>query len=599
MRTWRAEDEPRVSVKAFGREHSYTASRFIEKFLWVVDKRAELVPLKMNQSQEKLYEEICEQRRKGQPVRITIDKSRQQGISTFVAAFLFTLCVTTPNVKFAVLADSLEHAGYLFDIYQRFWDNLIRSDPAYGEIVDYEAMNPGKVHPRDWRPRIKRVRMGRMMEFEGLNSSIRVVVAGETAGRSTSFQGVHGSEVAFWKELRDTMAALGSTVPDMPDTYVFLESTANGYNEFKRKWDDDVAGRTGYKALFLPWYRDPTAIWPVDSSFKPEELDRWLIDKWRDYPFITEEQMNWYNRRYLGLNRDRQLTLQEFPFSDTDSFRTTGSSVFDRESIQRMLDCLKREPQRGEFAYVRRFASDGRSIEVELRGFKPFADGEWRLYEAPVKGHPYILTCDPNNGGSDDSAIQVIDAVSCKQVAVYQSRKAELDSVAFQLMCAGYYYNTGLIASEMNISPVIMEYAVRSDYPRIAIRQVSEAERATLSTTQQRGYKTTPGNRQAMVDTLRIAFREDPGMVVDAPTLREMDTFENMKVGNEGRTKAAAARGQHDDLVTALMAAVYIRNQPQPDFDCSVDEARYYNPFLNEKKVAKEHNIVDWRKAIW
>ena len=597
--------EPIVHIEVLGKEYEYTVKAFIEKFLWIVDKRSKLVPFKMNRSQELLYKEICEQRAKGEPVRIIIDKSRQQGISTFVAAFLFSLCVTTPFVNYAVIADSLSHAENLFNMYQRFWANMLRGTPVFDEIARYEADNPGKIHRLDWRPQVAQVRQGRVLKFQGLESAIRVVVAGDAAGRSATFQGVHGSEVAFWKSLEDTMTGLSSTVPESEDTYIFLESTANGFNEFKERWDEAVAGRNGYKAVFLPWYKDPTATWKVEKWWSPSQLDEWLLEKWREYPSIRDDQMRYYERRYLDMGRNKERVLQEYPFSDVDSFRATGQSIFNREQIAKRLNAVKAEgaPIKGRFAFKKDFSSDGRTIELQYLGFKKYEEGEWRIYKEPTDGRPYILCCDPNAGGIDDTAIQVIDAITCEQVAVMQSQSMQLDDVAFQLVCAGYYYNTGLIASEMNVSPIVMDYALRCEYPRIGYRQVTEAERSTLSPTQQRGYKTTMLNRQGMIDELKIAFSANPQLVKDEATLREMERFEIVIVSGEGRPKAAAAKGFHDDLVMALMACHYIRGTMQPDFDCVVDKERYRNPWKKELKSSQKSKVVgggfDWRKAIW
>lgn len=595
--------EPKVCINVLGKEYEYTVRRFIEKFLWIVDKRSKLIPFKLNSSQEALYREICEQRAHGEPVRIIIDKSRQQGISTFVAAFLFTLCVTTPYVNYAVIADSLAHAENLFTIYQRFWGNMLRGSPFFDEIARYEADNPGKIHRLDWRPQVAQVRQGRVLKFQGLESAIRVVVAGDAAGRSSTFNGVHGSEVAFWKGLEDTMTGLSSTVPEAEDTYIFLESTANGFNEFKNRWDEAVSGHSGYKAVFLPWFKDPTATWKVESWWSPEQMDVWLLEKWREYPFIRDDQMRFYERRYLDMGRNRERVLQEYPFSDIDSFRATGESIFNREQIAKRLNEVKASeaPTRGRFAFKRSFSDDGRSIELQYLGFKKYGEGEWRIYKEPQRGRPYILCCDPNNGGKDDSVIQVVDAITCEQVAVMQSQAMELDEVAFQLVCGGYYYNTGLIASEMNISPIVMDYALRCEYPRVAYRQVTEAERATLSPTQQRGFKTTTTNRQGMVDELKIAFATNPEQVRDEETLREMERFEIVTISSDGRPKAAAAKGSHDDLVMALMACHYMRSTLQPDFDCVVDPERYSNPFeegIKSLQSSKSGNF-DWRKAIW
>ena len=81
----------------------------------------------------------------------------------------------------------------------------------------------------------------------GLRSAIRCVTAGsDGAGRGSTLTNVHASEAAFWKNMKETLDGLLSAVPDDPQTAVIIESTPNGFNEFKDFWDDAVAGKNGF-----------------------------------------------------------------------------------------------------------------------------------------------------------------------------------------------------------------------------------------------------------------------------------------------------------------------------------------------------------------
>jgi hypothetical protein len=46
-------------------------------------------------------------------------------------------------------------------------------------------------------------------------------------------------------------------VPPTDDTEVYIESTANGYNEFYRIWNEAVQGRGDFEPFFAAWFESP------------------------------------------------------------------------------------------------------------------------------------------------------------------------------------------------------------------------------------------------------------------------------------------------------------------------------------------------------
>lgn len=56
---------------------SINAKKYIENFVKIRNKDSEIVPLILNQPQQKLYDVIKMQRKAGKPVRIIILKARQ------------------------------------------------------------------------------------------------------------------------------------------------------------------------------------------------------------------------------------------------------------------------------------------------------------------------------------------------------------------------------------------------------------------------------------------------------------------------------------------------------------------------------------------
>src|SRR5690606_31749736 len=98
----------------------------------------------------------------------------------------------------------------------------------------------------------------RELTFSVLDSSYVVATAGsEAAGRGETLQYVHASELAFWPvhNAASTWNGLMQAVPLVPDTEVYVESTANGVTGlFYQQWQAAVAGESGFIPVFIPWF---------------------------------------------------------------------------------------------------------------------------------------------------------------------------------------------------------------------------------------------------------------------------------------------------------------------------------------------------------
>src|SRR5262249_17350324 len=94
------------------------------------------------------------------------------------------------------------------------------------------------------------------LAFAAIDSGYKVGTAGtKGVGRSSTIQLFHGSEVAFWPHAQTHAAGILQAVPDIADTEVILESTANGFgNFFHDTWRDAEDEANDFIAIFVPWY---------------------------------------------------------------------------------------------------------------------------------------------------------------------------------------------------------------------------------------------------------------------------------------------------------------------------------------------------------
>lgn len=515
--------------------------RFIERFLRIKDKQGKYRAFEINRAQCEFYIELCEQKRKGNPMRINILKARQLGFSTFIAAILFVLTIFVPNQTACIIADTAEHATNLFKKYKFYYANL----PDYFKKKLPLIASNAKELTVDYGM--------------GQTSTVRVLVQGENAGRSDTAQYLHLSEVAFWQNIEDTTTSILQTVDDNnPNSIIVYETTANGVNDYKVIWDEDVAsGDIGYKALFFAWFLDPNNV----AKYWDFELFDWEV-KLMDKFHLSYEQIAWYRTQYNKMRGNLAKLRQEMPSSPIEAFIVSGSSVFNMELLlERKAEIIDEPPlKKGFFKFEKAVSKDGQVITISNIHWVDDELGEIKIYEEPQKGHPYVANNDPAMGGEDYFASQVIDNHSGVQVATYHKNKCDSDECAFQLYCLGSYYNKALISGETNTTAYILKLIKKCGYRFIYQDQDYETLQGRYQ--DKLGYKTKQNNRQAMIEEFAEAFRDNPKIIRDYETICEMESFQVVRNDSTGKEKTQAIGGKHDDLVMA-MCGIYLCRRAQ------------------------------------
>ena len=506
------------------------AMDYIESCLKIKTKSGTVVPFRLNDAQRKLYAVAKRQQDAGKPVRLIILKARQLGFSTLTEGLIFHACATRRNVNALIVAHREDATANLFRMSKLFYDELpapvkpmLRASNAQELVFE----NPSKLRSeREARP--------------GLRSRIRCATAGGRGiGRSDTLQCVHLSEYAFWPDGADgkasTLAGILQAVPSLPGTMVVIESTANGFEDFKERWDAAVAGENDFEPVFFAWFENPDYSMPVvpGTEWTPEERDLKAAYQ------LTDEQLQW--RRWCIANNcggSLDMFRQEYPASPGEAFLHTGTGVFDNEQIVLRLERLPEPAGRGEF-------TDGEWTESET--------GAITLYELPEDGVPYVLGGDTAGEGSDYFTAIVIDNVTGRIAAKLRQKYSEPEYVR-QIYALGRFYNDALVAIETNFStyPVMklqeMEYS--NQYSR---------EREDTYTRQMRksyGFRTDRQSRPRAIANLVEVFSSHPEWFTDRELLEEMLTF---CYNEEHRPEALA--GKHDDLVMGAAITYAVRHQ--------------------------------------
>lgn len=522
---------------------------YIATFLKIRAKDGSIIPFRMNQPQQRLYDTIKQQWQAGKPVRIIILKARQMGFSTLTEAIIFWLTATARNVDAMIVAHKEEATRNLFLMSKRFYDHL-----------------PDRVKPMQRSSNAQELVFDKPTRYKGsgtgLGSRIRCATAGgEGIGRSYTLRALHLSEVAFWPgEKRDTLLGLLQAVPDLPGTIVVIESTANGYEEFKNLWDLAVdnqrEGREGFIPVFFAWYEMDEYRRAVPPGFQRTPEEEELAQTFG----LDDEQLAW--RRWCIDNNcggDLNRFHQEYPATPEEAFISTGACVFDKAQIILRLEQVRKDPwERGMFRIE--------YTKVEYEGFEeyqgrriarftwePDPKGPVRIRKHPETGVPYVVGGDTAGTGTDFFAAHVLDNRTGEQVAVLHHQFGER-MYAEQMYCLGMYYNEALVGIETNYSTFPQLCMEEMGYTRFYVRQVPDTYTGRL--VEAFGFQTTVKTRPLIIDGLKDVARYAMDTIWDFDTLGEMLTF----VYDE-KWKPQAEEGEHDDLVMSLAIAHHIRCQ--------------------------------------
>lgn len=517
---------------------------YVQTFLKIIDKKGRTVPFLLNEPQKKLYEIIKEQWNQGKPVRVIILKARQMGFSTLTGAIIFWMAATAYYVRCMIVAHKEDATNNLFQMYRRFYDNL-----------------PQKIKPMLQASNAQELVFDRPTRYrgtsKGLGSRIRCATAGgQGVGRSFTLKALHLSEVAFWPGNKaDTLLGLLQAVPEEPGTMIIIESTPNGYEEFKNRWDAAVDAyrrdEEGYIPVFFAWFEMQEYRRKTPKNFVKTEEEKAIARTFG----LDDEQIAW--RRWAIQNLcggDLNKFHQEYPATPDEAFIATGKCVFDKEMLVLRRTQVEKDPwERGSFRIKYSITE-----KIESYVWAPDRKGIIRILKKPEKGVPYVLGGDTAGTGNksvdpDFFAGQVLDNRTGEQVAVLHERLDERE-YAEQMYCLGKYYNNALIGVEINYSTYPEKKLEELGYKNLYVRQ--HVDNYTQKVMESFGFETNLKTRPLIIDGLKDVFRYTPELITDFDTLGEMLTF----IYAQGR-RPEAEQGEHDDLVMALAIAHFIRSQ--------------------------------------
>lgn len=529
----------------------------------IKDKRGQLVPFVPNWAQKILVERVLLDLHNGVPVRYIILKARQMGLSTVIEALCFWWTTTHKYVNSVIIAHKKKAAKNLYKMFRRFYDNAHQyfrptrkyntKDDLTFDISDeskeeFRVNHPGKTPP-------------------GLQSEIQTMVAGEGEGRSDTILFFHGSEVAFWDKGSDVLSSALQAIPLFPETFAFLESTANGVGGyFFDEWQFAKKGESAFKPLFFAWHEHPEyMIHQVDRDGEPivieqyddEELELLEIFKKKKYP---EEdwvpKIVWRREKKKEFRSEPDKFYQEYPKDDMEAFLATGRAVFDVRQLIKMEEAARDPENACVFGVADKIKNEYGVVRYELRAVPRGSDGydptPLKIWEGPVKGVKYTIAIDVADGidkgpdgKGDYSVIDVMRTDNYKTAARYRAH-IDPDLLGDEAVALGTIYNFALIGPETNNQGLVTAQRIRDlFYRNIYMRETSEEEQFQERTSKL-GWQTNRKTKPIAITALVAAIRE--GLLVDYDTVFVRECMTYVRDDN-GHT--SAQENMFDDCVMA------------------------------------------------
>lgn len=581
------EEQARRSIKIIADDFFL----FCERNLVIKEKMTkQLVPLKdvLNWEQTALLEEVIDDLLHGRPIRYIILKARQMGISTLIEALCYWWTSTHRYVTSVIIAHEKNAVNSLYKMFRRYYEY---SHPFFQPDRKY---NTKAELVFDVSDEIKKEYAEAGKTPLGLQSEIKTMVAADGKGRADNINFFHGSEVAFWDDSADIVSSALQAVPMAPESFVFLESTANGIGGyFYDEWQLAMRGESQFKPLFFPWHQHYKYELPATDEdlghLDDEELALYELFEERGYDRAAwPRKIAFRRRKKLEFRTDPKKFYQEYPSTPEEAFLASGRPVFDVKMLQAMekiaRDAEKTHPYMcGEIVKNEDTSAIDKYIFKEFRRVSDTSDpSALRIWWLPEKGKKYVIGVDVSEGieiesskgkEPDYSVITVFDVQARKVVARWRGL-IDPDLLGDEVFAIGMFYNKALVGVEINNHGLTTAAKLKNTFYRnLYMRETAEDEQFQVRTSKF-GWLTNKKTKPVMINELVRSIRENDIIDLDVVFIREC-----MSYVRDDNGAMNAQQGQHDDCVMSMAIALQMAEWSAYDTDYA--KQQIYKPTRN------------------
>ena len=283
-------------------------------------------------------------------MRIVICKARRAGLSTGVESLIYDDTTTHPRTNSLIVANERNPAQNIIEMCRTFWQYTPKEVKLGDQAFPLRPELPAVYRNNPPRDRI---------EFEApLNSKILIATARSIdAYLGYGFQNIHATEASRYKDAQELFRALYPTLVASDHSALYIESTPNGqagpgywfYREVMAAHERRQTEYGDMRLLFIEWWRMrysfsvPFRNEARKASFMAQinKTEKELVRRFN----VRPEQLQWRRMILAGptFNNDEEIFMQEYPEDLATAFLVSGSCVFRRKDIRRML-AESREP---------------------------------------------------------------------------------------------------------------------------------------------------------------------------------------------------------------------------------------------------------------
>lgn len=376
---------------------------------------------------------------------------------------------------------------------------------------------------------------------------------------------VSNSEVAFWEAKADVVSSAVQAVPLAPNTFAFLESTANGVGGyFYDEWQFAKKGESAFKPLFFAWHEHSEyEIEGEVAAYDDEELALLEIFKEKDYPKESwNRKILWRREKKKEFRSDPKKFYQEYPKDDMEAFLSSGRPVFDIDKLVKMEQFAQKQPS-PKFGVIspnpdptspKKFVFDEVPVVFQDQDPAPL-----KIWDLPEENEKYVIGVDVSEGvmnnesakkENDYSVIDVTRQRDLKTVARWRGH-IDPDLLGAVVYALGTFYNTALVGVEVNNHGLTTVQHLRNKFYRNLYMRESSEEHQFQERTALMGFRTDRKTKPIIINNLVQAIREDDIIDLDIVFIRECMTYIR---DDQGHTNAQ--EGMFDDTVMAKAIAL-------------------------------------------
>jgi hypothetical protein len=430
----------------------------------------------------------------------------------------------------------------------------------------------------------------KMMRFSN-GARLDLMIAGVRKRANTGWsEGVgyalgHMTEISSWGDVEGMKSLEEGFAQTNPHRLYIYESTAKGFNHWKRTWEDGKVNSLTQRSFFIGWWAGDTNIIsksdprfvvygqaPLDSnerSMMTQVQERYNCK-------IKPEQLAWLRWKQATAGNEQDLLDQNQPSVEEDAFTMSGYSFFESRTLAK--DARRIDEEGIWFRGYRYVLGDDifsfKMQELSVERGDRVEDVELRVWEEPVENGRYSIGFDPafgRNDHKDGHAIQVMRCFADKMVQVAEFRTADIEVKHAAWICfhlCGAYRNcivnvelTGPGRLVMQEFSHIRQMLTAEMYQqRVADMKWEDAlsnaswflyhREDTFGSNYQYNYEATYRTKMMMLHKLRGAYATREIEVRSKPLLREMGAV----VVQDGDIGAPESRDElvKDDRVFAL-----------------------------------------------